>query len=246
MPEDERPPAAADLSEPAWLELLAAGELEIEGRLPWSSNYSFLVTVRLDGTERRAVYKPGRGERPLWDYPGGLFRREVAAYELSAALGFDVVPETVLRLDGPHGKGSAQRFVDADFAEHYFTLVTEPRHHAQLRRIAAFDLLANNGDRKGGHLLVDWEGRVWGIDHGLCFHVEGKLRTVMWDFAGEELPPEMLAACELVTEKIPDRVAAVLEPDECQALRRRAVALLRKRRYPSPRDDYRAYPWPLV
>ncbi|HLN06233.1 MAG TPA: SCO1664 family protein [Acidimicrobiales bacterium] len=246
MPEDERQPPAAHLSGPAWLELLAAGELEVEGRLPWSSNYSFLATVRFEESEQRAVYKPGRGERPLWDYPGGLYRREVAAYELSAALALDIVPETVLRVDGPHGEGSVQRFIDADFAEHYFTLLNEDRHRAPLRRIAAFDLLANNGDRKGGHLLVDWEDRIWGIDHGLCFHVEGKLRTVMWDFAGEELPAEMVSGCELVADAIPERVAAVLGPDECEALRRRAVALLRKPCFPSPRDDYRAYPWPLV
>ncbi len=246
MPEDERPPPAADLSGPAWLELLAEGELEVLGRLPWSSNYSFLAMVRLRGIEQRAVYKPGRGERPLWDYPGGLFRREVAAYELSAALALGIVPETVLRLEGPHGEGSVQRFVDADFAEHYFTLLNEPLHHAQLRRIAAFDLLINNGDRKGGHLIIDWEGRIWGIDHGLCFHVEGKLRTVMWDFAGEELPAEVLACCELVADSIPDPVAALLEGDECAALRRRAVRLLRKPLFPSPREDHRAYPWPLV
>ena len=246
MPEDERPPPAADLSGPAWLELLAEGELEVLGRLPWSSNYSFLAMVRLRGIEQRAVYKPGRGERPLWDYPGGLFRREVAAYELSAALALGIVPETVLRLEGPHGEGSVQRFVDADFAEHYFTLLNEPLHHAQLRRIAAFDLLINNGDRKGGHLIIDWESRIWGIDHGLCFHVEGKLRTVMWDFAGEELPAEVLAGCELVVDSIPDPVAALLEGDECAALRRRAVRLLRKPLFPSPREDHRAYPWPLV
>jgi uncharacterized repeat protein (TIGR03843 family) len=246
VPEDERPPPAADLSGPAWLELLAEGELEVLGRLPWSSNYSFLAMVRLRGIEQRAVYKPGRGERPLWDYPGGLFRREVAAYELSAALALGIVPETVLRLEGPHGEGSVQRFVDADFAEHYFTLLNEPLHHAQLRRIAAFDLLINNGDRKGGHLIIDWESRIWGIDHGLCFHVEGKLRTVMWDFAGEELPAEVLAGCELVVDSIPDPVAALLEGDECAALRRRAVRLLRKPLFPSPREDHRAYPWPLV
>ncbi|MGO9963330.1 MAG: SCO1664 family protein [Acidimicrobiales bacterium] len=246
MPEDERPPPAADLSGPAWLELLGRGELEILGRLPWSSNYSFLAMVRLRGIEQRGVYKPGRGERPLWDYPGGLFRREVAAYELSAALALGIVPETVLRLEGPHGEGSVQRFVDADFAEHYFTLLNEPLHHAPLRRIAAFDLLINNGDRKGGHLMIDWEGRIWGIDHGLCFHVEGKLRTVMWDFAGEELPAEVLAGCELVVDSIPDPVAALLDGDECAALRRRAVRLLRKPLFPSPREDHRAYPWPLV
>jgi uncharacterized repeat protein (TIGR03843 family) len=244
--EDERQPTAPDLSAPAWLELLSLGELEILGRLPWSSNYSFLATVHLRGTEWRAVYKPGKGERPLWDYPGGLFRREVAAYELSAALGLDLVPETVLRIDGPHGEGSVQRFVDADFAEHYFTLLNDPRYEQQLRRIAAFDLLLNNGDRKGGHLLKDGDGRIWGIDHGLSFHVEGKLRTVMWDFAGDELPTEVLSGCESVAEAIPQGVATLLEQDECAALRRRAVSLLRKRRFPSPRDDYRAYPWPLV
>jgi uncharacterized repeat protein (TIGR03843 family) len=246
VPEDERPPPAADLSGPSWLELLAEGEIEVLGRLPWSSNYSFLATVRRGETGQRAVYKPGRGERPLWDYPGGLFRREVAAYELSAALALDIVPETVLRPDGPQGEGSVQRFVDADFAEHYFTLLNEPLYHPQLRRIAAFDLLANNGDRKGGHLLKDQEGRIWGIDHGLCFHVQGKLRTVMWDFAGEALPAEVLSACESLVEAVPEAVAELLDPDECAALRRRAVALLRKRRFPSPRDDYRAYPWPLV
>jgi hypothetical protein len=246
VPEDERPPPAPDLSGPAWLELLAEGELEILGRLPWSSNYSFLAAVRLGETDERAVYKPGRGERPLWDYPGGLFRREVAAYALSDALGLDVVPETVLRHDGPHGEGSVQRFVHADFAEHYFTLLNEPIFHPQLRRIAAFDLLVNNGDRKGGHLLKDLEGRLWGIDHGLCFHVEAKLRTVMWDFAGEELPAEMLSGCEVVAEAIPDAVAALLEGDERQALKRRAVSLLKRRRFPAPREDYRAYPWPLV
>ena len=246
MPEDERPPPAADLSGPAWLELLAVGELEVLGRLPWSSNYSFLAAVRRRGIEQHAVYKPGRGERPLWDYPGGLFRREVAAYELSAALGLGIVPETVLRPEGPHGEGSVQRFIDADFAEHYFTLLNEPLYHAQLRRIAAFDLLANNGDRKGGHLIIDWERRIWGIDHGLCFHAESKLRTVMWDFAGEELPADVLSGCELVVESIPSPIAALLGSEECAALRRRAAALLRKPLFPSPRDDYRAYPWPLV
>ncbi|MGO8722342.1 MAG: SCO1664 family protein [Acidimicrobiales bacterium] len=246
MPEDERQPPSVDLSGPAWLELLAEGELEILGRLPWSSNYSFLATVRLRETEWRAVYKPGRGERPLWDYPGGLFRREVAAYELSAALGLGIVPETVLRLDGPQGEGSVQRFVDADFSEHYFTLLNEPLYHPQLRRIAAFDLLLNNGDRKGGHLLKDEAARIWGIDHGLCFHVESKLRTVMWEFAGEELPGEVLAGCESIVESVPEAVAELLEPDDCAALRRRAVSLLRKHRFPSPRDDYRAYPWPLI
>lgn len=245
MPEDERPPTPAHLSGPAWLELLSQGELEILGRLPWSSNYSFLVTVRADEISERAVYKPGRGERPLWDYPGGLYRREVAAYALSASLAFDIVPETVLRHDGPHGAGSLQRFVDADFSEHYFTLLDEPLYHPQLRRIAGFDLLLNNGDRKGGHLLLD-HGRIWGIDHGLCFHAQPKLRTVMWDFAGELLPEEVRAACEKVAAGVPPSVGELLEETESAALQKRAAALCRRPRFPSPRDDYRAYPWPLV
>jgi uncharacterized repeat protein (TIGR03843 family) len=246
VPEDERPPAAAHLSGAAWLDLLASGELEVEGRLPWSSNYSFLAIVRHDEVEGRAVYKPGRGERPLWDFPGGLYRREVAAYELSSALGLEIVPETVQRLDGPHGDGSVQRFVDADFAEHYYTLLTEPRYLDQLRRIAGFDLLANNADRKGGHVLVDWEDRLWGIDHGLCFHTEAKLRTVMWEFSGEELPSEILAACERLVDSVPARLEPFLIDDERDALQERARALLREPCYPAPREDYRAYPWPLV
>ena len=150
-----------------------------------------------------------------------------------------------MRLDGPHGEGSVQRFVDADFSQHYFTLLDEPLHHAQLRRIAAFDLLLNNGDRKGGHLLLD-RGRIWGIDHGLSFHVQPKLRTVMWEFAGEVLPEEVRAGCELVAGAVPEAVASLLEGTECEALMRRAASLARKPRFPSPRDDYRAYPWPLV
>ena len=197
------------------------------------------LLVSGDGPSRttpteRAVYKPGRGERPLWDYPGGLFRREVAAYELSAALGLDIVPETVLRADGPHGEGSVQRFVDADFAEHYFTLLNEPATTRGCDGSRPSTCLPNNGDRKGGHSRSTRTDRIWGIDNGLCFHVERKLRTVMWDFAGEELPAEVLGGCELVAEEVPDAVAAVLEPDECAGARRRAVALLRRPRYPSP------------
>src|SRR5207248_851304 len=140
---------------------------------------TFLAEVCLDGVTMPAVYKPWRGERPLWDFPDGLFRREVAAYELSAALGWDIVPETVARDDGPHGPGSYQRFVDADFTEHYFTLLEAARDLDALRKIAVFDLVANNADRKSGHCLVDAGDHIWGIDHGLCFAVPPKLRTVM-------------------------------------------------------------------
>lgn len=246
MPEDERQPGTAHLSDEDWLDLLHRGEVEIEGRLPWSSNYSFLVTLSLGETPGRAVYKPGRGERPLWDFGQALYRREVAAYELSEALGLRLVPETVLRLDAPLGEGSLQRFVEADFEQHYFTLLEDATYQARLRELAGLDLLMNNADRKGGHVLVDGSGAIWGIDNGLCFHAEAKLRTVMWDFAGERLPAAVLAACECVAEGVPARVAALLSREESQALQDRARRLLRSPRYPAPRDDHRAYPWPLV
>ncbi|MGH9101588.1 MAG: SCO1664 family protein, partial [Acidimicrobiales bacterium] len=166
--------------------------MELRGRMPWSSNATFLVSCTLGGVEMAAIYKPSRGERPLWDFPGGLDRREAAAYELSQLLGWDMVPETVLRGDGPLGPGSLQRFVEADFSQHYFTLVEDASHGEALRRIACFDLVANNADRKSGHCLLGTDGQIWAIDNGLCFHDQPKLRTVMWDFAGEPIPPAML------------------------------------------------------
>ncbi len=247
MPPDERSPAAADLSGAAWLELLATGEIEVEGRMPFSSNVTLLCTVSDATTTRRAIYKPARGERPLWDFPGGLCRREVAAYELSVELGLDVVPETVLREEGPFGDGSLQRFIEADFEQHYFTLRDDPAHLAALRRIAGFDLLANNADRKGGHLLLDASGAIWGIDNGLSFHPDRKLRTVMWDFAGDVLPDEILAACDALEASLPDSLASLLEPEESVALVRRAGWIRAEGSFPwPPADDRRAYPWPLV
>jgi len=237
---DRRPPT------PDAVRLLAEGEVEIEGRLPWSSNASFVVTLCLDGVSGRAVYKPGRGERALWDFPGGLYRREIAAYELSSALGWELVPETVMRWDAPLGEGSVQRFVDADFAEHYFTLLEHDDLVDQLRVMAAFDLIANNADRKSGHCLIDADRHVWGIDHGLCFHEDPKLRTVMWDFAGEPIPDPLLADIERVAEDLPEPLAQYLDADEQAALRRRAAAVVRLGRYPDPDPNMRPYPWPLV
>lgn len=269
MPEDERERPAAHVSdapdeleageggrsaeeshlpegEVEWLGLLHDGEVEVEGRLPWSSNYSFLVTVSSGATRVRAVYKPGRGERHLWDFEGGLFRREVAAFELSSAVGLGLVPETVLRTEAPLGEGSLQRFVDADFEQHYFSLVSEPEYDVRLRELAGLDLLMNNADRKGGHVLVDQAGAIFGIDHGLCFHSEPKLRTVMWDYAGEEVPASIVEAAGVVADCVPPAVAALLSAHEVEALRRRAAALMRRPCYPAPGSDYRAYPWPLV
>ena len=140
----------------------------------------------------RAIYKPRRGERPLWDFPSGLDHREVAAYELSEALGWDLVPPTILR-DGPLGMGSVQLFIEADFEQHYFTLYEDEAHHDALRTMCAFDLVGNNTDRKSGHCLLGLDGRIRGIDHGLMFHHEFKLRTVIWEFGGEPVPEPILA-----------------------------------------------------
>ncbi|MHB8247148.1 MAG: SCO1664 family protein [Acidimicrobiales bacterium] len=248
MPADERQQRPAHLTDSGWLALLSAGEIKIEGRLPWSSNYSFLATVSDAGSPpARAVYKPGSGERPLWDFGTELFRREVAAYELSATFGLRLVPETVLRLDGPLGAGSLQRFVEADFEQHYFTLLDDDRFHERLRELAGFDVLCNNADRKGGHVLVDEQGQIWGIDNGLSFHVDDKLRTVIWDFAGELVAEPIIDACQSIADRgVPPRVAALIGEPEALALVKRAKALLRSRRLPAPRDDHRAYPWPLV
>jgi uncharacterized repeat protein (TIGR03843 family) len=246
VPANERSRAADPLSRDEWRALLERGAAEVEGRMPWSSNVTLLVTLRLDGLERRAVYKPRDGERPLWDFPGGLFRREVAAYELSRLLDLDVVPETVLRHDLPFGTGSLQRFVDADFEQHYFTLLELPERGEDLRRLAGYDLLANNADRKGGHVLIDAGEHLWGIDNGLCFHPEPKLRTVMWDFAGEALPAEVIAACEALSGRVPRSLEPLLSDRERVALRGRARRLLGERRFPEPDEGHRAYPWPLV
>jgi uncharacterized repeat protein (TIGR03843 family) len=227
-------------------DVLAEGEVEIVGRMPWSSNATFLVEACLDGTTQRGIYKPHAGERPLWDFPDGLFRREVAAYELSAALGWEVVPLTILREDLPHGVGSLQQFVEADFEQHYFTLLEDEATHDQLRRMAVFDIVSNNTDRKGGHCLVDRERHIWGIDNGLSFHAEFKLRTVIWDFGGEPVAPELLADLELLVEDgLPDAVAALLGTFERDAVLTRARAVLREGELPVD-ETGRRYPWPLV
>jgi uncharacterized repeat protein (TIGR03843 family) len=231
------------------LRLLTEGEVEVEGRLVRSSNQTFLVSVS-DGEQKiGAIYKPGRGERALWDFPPRLFLREIVAYQVSEALGLGVVPETVHRHDAPFGEGSLQRFVDADFSEHYFTLLEEPTRHDALREIAAFDLLVNNADRKGGHCLLGPDDRIWAIDHGLCFHVLPKLRTVIWDFAGEPIPASMASRCAQFTDAACAREVAggLLEEDEIEALVRRAEKVAAAgARFPVPTDDYRHYPWPLV
>jgi hypothetical protein len=231
--------------------VLSNGEIRLTGQFVWGSNYTFLVQVKTEGGEIAAVYKPARGERPLWDFPPGtLASREVAAYLASRALGWDLVPPTVLRDDGPAGPGSLQLYVDADPERHYFTFSDDEKQ--RLRPVAAFDLLINNADRKGGHVLLSPSRHIWLIDHGVCFHEEEKLRTVIWDFAGEEIPAEILEAVGRFRSELGAAgpmlagFQALLSPGEVAALERRADELLASATFPLPSDDRRPYPWPLV
>lgn len=228
------------------MQVLAEGDMEVHGRIAGSSNATLLVSCRLGGEELLAVYKPGKGERPLWDFPGGLFRREVAAFMLSESLGWGMVPETVEREEGPFGPGSVQRFVDEDGTSHYFTLREEPKWHGELMRMCAFDVVANNADRKSGHVLKGPDGRLWGIDHGLCFHRQPKLRTVIWDFAEDLIPEGILADLDGVAAELPDPVAGLLSGPERDSLRHRARYLVETGTFPEPLGDRPPYPWPLV
>jgi uncharacterized repeat protein (TIGR03843 family) len=228
---------------------LRAAELEVVGRMRYSSNATFLVEASVDGMELTAVYKPRRGERPLWDFPHGtLCNREVAAYRLSCALGWDVVPVTILR-DGPLGEGAVQRFVEHDPDEHYFTLLDG--REDRFRQFAVFDVLANNTDRKGGHCLRDERSDVIvGIDHGLTFHPAWKLRTVIWDFAGERVGDAdtddvCRAIAGLEDGALADELADLLTPVEIEAIVFRGRALLQEG-FPYPDHGYRSTPWPLV
>jgi uncharacterized repeat protein (TIGR03843 family) len=243
---DRNGPAA--VSEERARVFLAEGELELLGRIPWASNATLLAKVRHQGLEGLAVYKPARGERPLWDFPNGtLYRREVAAYLVSEQLGWGLVPPTLAR-DGPLGIGSLQLYVDADPQVTAFELLAAG--DPSLARIAAFDVVTNNADRKAGHCLAGEGGRVWAIDHGLCFHVEAKLRTVLWDLAGTRLERPLLAdlealAAEASAGTLRARLRELLEPGEVAAVARRARALAGAGRLPAPRGG-RAWPWPLV
>ena len=235
------------------LTALTEGEIEVLGLLPRSSNYTFLARATAGSEEALVVYKPRAGEMPLWDFPEGtLCQREVAAYEVSKALGWPGVPPTVLR-DGPEGEGSVQLFVEFDPKRHYFTMAeAEPERRDDFRRIAVFDLVVNNADRKSGHCLCAVEdGRVFVVDHGVTFSVEPKLRTVIWEFAGEPVPPGLREGARRVARELSeggplcDRLSALLSPEEVAATAGRAEAVAEAERFPHPAGE-RPYPWPPV
>jgi len=231
--------------------IIRSGQLELVGQFSWGSNFTFLVKVRDESEELEAVYKPRRGERPLWDFPAEtLAGREVAAFLVSEALGWDMVPPTVFREDGPYGPGSLQVRVEHDPEQHYFTFDEATRQ--RLRPVALFDLVINNADRKGGHILLEGKNKIWLIDHGICFHAQPKLRTVVWDFVDEEIPGELLADLERLGTglandgKLRKHLADFLNDEELYALEKRVRVLLRERKFPAIPEDQRAVPWPLV
>jgi uncharacterized repeat protein (TIGR03843 family) len=263
------------LAEADALALLERGRIEIEGRLADASNTTLRAEITLDGLTRRCVYKPVRGERPLWDFPDGtLAGREVSAYLVSRATGWDVVPPTILR-DGPLGPGALQLWIDEpgqvgaligfvpayDVPAGWFPVAAARDDdgdayalaHAddpRLARLAVFDAVINNADRKGGHVLYPATGGVHGVDHGVSFHVENKLRTVLWGWTGKPLPPE---ACEVLTrlrEQLAGPLGAALEEhltvSEVQHVGLRVKRLLRSARFPQPPADWPAIPWPPI
>ena len=231
------------------LELLRSGDIEVLGLLPFSSNYVFLSKVTAGEDELLAVYKPQRGERPLWDFPAGtLAAREVAAYEVSAALGWGIVPDTVFREDAPLGPGSLQAFIEHDPERHFFTLMND--HDQTLKRFAAFDIVVNNADRKGGHVIEGPDGHIWGVDHGLTFNLEPKLRTVIWGFAGEplgELANDLGRVAESLrpTGELFTRLTELLSSEEATETSARLDLLVAEGEFPAPEGPF-AMPWPLV
>ncbi|MER5208812.1 SCO1664 family protein [Streptomyces sp. NPDC002825] len=278
MPAPERipPRSMSSPSTPSDAELLTHGELTVRGRVREASNAVLYCSVAHEGREAACVYKPVAGEQPLWDFPDGtLAQREVAAYEISEATGWGLVPPTVLR-DGPYGEGMVQLWIEADPGARLLALteddepgegwkavgpaqIDEDRTallvHAdtpELRRLAVLDAVINNGDRKGGHLLPAAGGRLYGIDHGVTFHVDDKLRTLLWGWAGEELPAEAAGVLDALDRSLAPgaplatRLAELLTVAEVEAVRARVKALRTTGRHPEPSGQWPPIPWPPV
>ncbi|MEU7413901.1 SCO1664 family protein [Streptomyces sp. NPDC042638] len=274
MSAPERIPPRSVTADPDPVELLARGELTVRGRIREASNAALFCTVALDGRKASCVYKPVAGERPLWDFPDGtLAAREVAAYEVSEATGWGLVPPTVLR-DGPYGEGMCQLWIDVHAEAELLALVDgeEPEPgwkaigfaevgegrtallvHAddeRLRRLAVLDAVINNADRKGGHLMPTADGRLYGIDHGVTFNVDNKLRTLLWGWAGEPLAPEHVDVLKRLRDgldgRLGERLAGLITAAETDATRARVDALLASGVHPEPQGEWPAIPWPPV
>ncbi len=226
------------------------GQLELKGQFTLGSNYTFLVHVLHEGQDFLAVYKPVKGEQPLWDFPeNSLAGREVAAYLISEALGWGLVPYTIMRAEGPFGPGSLQQYIQYNPNYHYFNFKDDDKQ--RLRPVALFDHLANNADRKGSHIFFEKGTRhLYAIDHGLCFNADDKLRTVIWDFAEEPITPDFLSALENLHRQLepPSRLhtdlSAYLSLEEIAALSQRTENLIVTGTFPPPPRDRRAFPYP--
>ncbi|MBB4762283.1 SCO1664 family protein [Amorphoplanes digitatis] len=266
---------ASVLAEEDALELLTRGEMELEGRLVGASNTTLRAEITLDGLTRRCVYKPVRGERPLWDFPDGtLAGREVSAFLVSQATGWGLVPPTILR-DGPLGPGACQLWIDEpddaetligfipayDVPAGWFAIASARDEdgdayalaHAddpRLSRLAVLDAVINNADRKAGHVLYAPGGRIHAVDHGVCFHVENKLRTVLWGWTGKAIPADSVETLSVLAERLEGDLGAELEQHltvtEVQHAQLRVRRLLRAARFPEPSRDWPAVPWPPV
>ncbi|MFD0054092.1 SCO1664 family protein [Streptomyces sp. NPDC127168] len=276
MSAPERIPPRSVTTDAAAAELLALGELTVRGRIREASNAALYCTVTHEGREAACIYKPVAGERPLWDFPDGtLAQREVAAYEVSEATGWGLVPPTVLR-EGPYGEGMVQLWIEAVPETELLALVDEEDPgpgwkgialaevgegrtallvHAddeRLRRLAVLDAVINNADRKGGHLLPADGERLYGIDHGVTFHAENKLRTLLWGWAGDPLTGEAMAALNALREALKDggalalRLGGLITPAELDATRARVDTLLASGKHPEPGGEWPAIPWPPV
>lgn len=237
------------------VDILRRGEISVQGEFLWGSNYTFLAEVSLNGHTIPAVYKPSKGERPLWDFPvSSLAKREVAAYLVSELLEWNLVPPTVYRKGGPLGAGSVQQYIEHDSEYHYFNF--DERDRQRLRPTVLFDLIINNADRKGSHILKSQHGHLWLIDHGVCFHVEDKLRTVIWDFIGEPIPEDLCMDITRLASSLKhngisaSEAAASLTPyislAEIRALVNRAERLVAVGRFPPPDPYRRVFPWPQL
>lgn len=239
------------MNKPLILAALEDGKLDVQGQFLNGSNYTFLGELTYQDTVFKVVYKPVRGEQPLWDFsPGSLAHREVAAFLLSEGLAWDLVPPTIYRRRAPLGPGSLQLYVEHDPHHHFFNFTDAERQ--RLRPAALFDLMVNNADRKGGHILIDETDHIWLIDQGLCFHVDDKLRTVVWDFAGQPIPDALLGDLERIIlalehgQPLRAQLEAHLRPGEVSAVRSRASQLVEIGCFPAPPSSRRPYPWPPV
>jgi uncharacterized repeat protein (TIGR03843 family) len=237
------------------LTAMKEGKLSLQGEFMWGSNYTFLLKVEHPSGDLQAVYKPTQGVRPLWDFPSAtLANREIAAYIVSEALGWDLIPATIFREDGPYGAGSLQLFVEHDPEYHYFNFNEEDKQ--RLRPVVLFDYLINNADRKGSHVILDADNHIWLIDHGICFHVEDKLRTVIWDFEGTPIPKDLINDIEAFAKKLsptenhPANLVVQLSPylnkEEINALAERAKIVMKMDVFIDAEANRRPYPWPPV